>query len=220
MLDGPIDGGCSPAEHDEDGDGIRDRCDNCPTLINPNQGDGDGDGVGDACDPDATASVSDHIALFSPLSDLTQFTAIGMPSISSDHAILHLNDQLTSIALATNPTLAVVEFQISNPTSPAEPIITLGAANCSVSNKVCPAQSEPACLKSNGTSTPVNLVFTSITALELRGTANGFVCSAYVGASKFSSPVILTPLVTAPINLSVTQQAMTWTVANVIVYGR
>ena len=44
-----------PGFHDEDGDGVIDQCDNCPTTANPPvngaQPDGDGDGVGDACDP-------------------------------------------------------------------------------------------------------------------------------------------------------------------------
>jgi hypothetical protein len=44
-----------PGFHDEDGDGLADQCDNCPTTSNPPvngaQPDGDGDGVGDACDP-------------------------------------------------------------------------------------------------------------------------------------------------------------------------
>ena len=35
---------------DSDGDGLRDGCDNCPFVSNPNQSDGDGDGVGDLCD--------------------------------------------------------------------------------------------------------------------------------------------------------------------------
>jgi FG-GAP repeat/Thrombospondin type 3 repeat len=35
---------------DQDGDGVIDSADNCPTVPNPTQTDGDGDGVGDACD--------------------------------------------------------------------------------------------------------------------------------------------------------------------------
>jgi hypothetical protein len=38
-------------EHDEDGDGFTDTCDNCPGDPNPTQQDSDHDGVGDTCDP-------------------------------------------------------------------------------------------------------------------------------------------------------------------------
>jgi hypothetical protein len=36
---------------DHDGDGFRNREDNCPIVANPNQRDSDGDDIGDACDP-------------------------------------------------------------------------------------------------------------------------------------------------------------------------
>ena len=37
---------------DDDGDGIPNNVDNCPTISNPRQGDIDGDGIGNACDSD------------------------------------------------------------------------------------------------------------------------------------------------------------------------
>ena len=36
--------------HDEDGDGVDDNCDNCPTWANATQTDSDGDGLGDVCE--------------------------------------------------------------------------------------------------------------------------------------------------------------------------
>ena len=37
--------------NDQDGDGVPDNVDNCPTVYNPDQADSNHDGIGDACDP-------------------------------------------------------------------------------------------------------------------------------------------------------------------------
>ncbi len=53
------------SDHDEDGDGVVDGCDNCPGEINPQQEDSDHDGVGDACDPHPDDD-HDRIVFFDP----------------------------------------------------------------------------------------------------------------------------------------------------------
>jgi len=65
----------TPSTHDEDGDGLVDECDNCPSVSNPSQADigegATGDGVGDACDPRPNAA-GDSIFFF----DGMNFTTI------------------------------------------------------------------------------------------------------------------------------------------------
>jgi hypothetical protein len=68
----------TPSTHDEDGDGVVDECDNCPSVANANQANvGEvnngvtADGVGDACDPRSSAG-GDSIFFF----DGMNFTSI------------------------------------------------------------------------------------------------------------------------------------------------
>jgi len=59
-------------EHDEDGDGFVDTCDNCPGDPNPDQKDQDTDGVGDVCDPHP--GTVDRIEQFEPFVDLESWS--------------------------------------------------------------------------------------------------------------------------------------------------
>jgi hypothetical protein len=50
-----------PQQRDHDGDGRGDVCDRCPALPSTSDPDQDGDGVGDACDPNPTATGDKRI---------------------------------------------------------------------------------------------------------------------------------------------------------------
>lgn len=71
---------------DQDGDGVADSVDNCPTVGNPNQADANGNGVGDACESAPSVSVSPSSLSVAPGASVT-FTATAQ---DSDHALSQL----------------------------------------------------------------------------------------------------------------------------------
>lgn len=69
---------------DDDGDGVPNADDNCPTTPNSDQSDIDGDGVGDVCDPDIDGDGfpnAQEIALGTDPNDSADFPACGGSSI-------------------------------------------------------------------------------------------------------------------------------------------
>ena len=55
--------------HDEDGDGVDDNCDNCPSYYNFDQADTNGDGIGDVCEYPGDHGLLTSITLFDPFLD-------------------------------------------------------------------------------------------------------------------------------------------------------
>jgi hypothetical protein len=81
-------------QHDEDGDGIFDACDNCPATENPTQADTTEvevrafrDGVGDACDPRPGGSGDDLRGFYSFANDMQASAWTGSGWTISDDAL-------------------------------------------------------------------------------------------------------------------------------------
>jgi hypothetical protein len=99
--------------HDEDADGVPDRCDNCPADANPAQADDDSDGVGDACDPHRMDS-NDQLAFFDPfVTPDTAWSPIGAPTwtYGTDSVAVDATNAATIFVLTLpfkNPTIELV----------------------------------------------------------------------------------------------------------------
>lgn len=66
---------------DTDGDGFADGCDNCPSLVNPDQLDSDANGIGDSCDSNGCSSLGRVEAR--PAAILRAITALAFITLAS-----------------------------------------------------------------------------------------------------------------------------------------
>jgi hypothetical protein len=83
---------------DQDGDGVCDAVDNCPTVPNPGQYDCDGNSMGDACDPVLTAAclvLNGGVVSVGGISSSTSYTLYGaggmVPAGASQNTNYHLH---------------------------------------------------------------------------------------------------------------------------------
>ena len=103
--------------HDEDGDGIPDVSDNCPTVQNADQlnlmeiKNGEAaDAVGDACDPDPI-ETGDTIAFFAPFTTSAGFDKAGtVMDVAGESIALGCDSAVLAQVAVSSPTLAVVQL--------------------------------------------------------------------------------------------------------------
>lgn len=177
--------------HDEDGDGIDDACDDCPTVIDPSQEDtGDaaartmGDGVGDACDP-APALGGDAIVLFQPFLDVTGFRTGGsvsfgvdMVSVGGEFSFIASNANFVLTQLAAD--ISFVNPQISDQT--VQLSANSGGFRCVVSTTPC--GTEAGCLTAQGiTSASVSCPASELTSVRMTAEGGAIVCTAAAGSA-------------------------------------
>jgi hypothetical protein len=165
--------------HDEDHDGVFDKCDVCPTIVNSNQLDADLDGVGDLCDPDPDkANFIDQLYSFQ--------NGVGVDNTggSFPNDTLHLGpgDNVVTGRTFQGPEVINVAIETLNTGASLDVIMNPGGANvtCELSTSCV---GPPTCLylsSSSGDHVQVDLPFqaSGVTSLVLYRTGAGDVrCS-------------------------------------------
>ena len=166
--------------HDEDGDGVFDKCDTCPTISNANDGDADGDGVGDMCDPDqGPPNTIDAFYSFQ--------TGLGVNGTGDTYPNdnLHLTDagNVVTVRQFRTPEVIVASIVTLNAGVGAEIVMNAGGSPTVTCEISAACGSSPTCLilsSSTGVSSVAALAFTpaEISSLSLyRVGMSGVNCS-------------------------------------------
>lgn len=104
----------SVAVADQDGDGVPDATDNCPTVANTNQADANGNGVGDACESAPTVTVTPATSSVAPGSSIT-FTAVGADSDNPLSSLVY-EWRVNGIIVQTSPSTSFTSTFSANAT--------------------------------------------------------------------------------------------------------
>jgi hypothetical protein len=165
--------------HDEDGDGVADLIDNCPSVPNTDQRLGDAK-LGEACDPRPT-TIGDRIAMFVPFYPMGPVAGLQVDSnavFEIDHVRI-MGQQLQTMADFL-PTRISVRVQLLAFLPPSAALsIEIGQHKCSIEG--C-SGSGNLCLvaRTSGVTSETDLPFTVPDMLEMNQSAGELICN--VGA--------------------------------------
>lgn len=156
LVDGPrsSDGDadpCIPDVFDEDGDGLKDSCDACPTVPS-NDDDEDDDGVPDACDPNVAIGNRDRILFAAMFGDPAELT-MGFESQNAVHdptnngrISLGANGLLRTIS-AYEPTKIEIRLAgINGVMAGSTTSLTVGSVGCKVDAAGCAGALSATCI--------------------------------------------------------------------------
>lgn len=216
-LDAPADA-ANCGMHDEDSDGLFDKCDPCPTVSDVGDMDMDQDGIGDTCDPDQ--GPQNTIDAFYSFQNGVGVSGTG-DTYPNDTLRLAAGGNVVTVKTFTNPEVIDVTIVSLNAGNAAQIIANAGGnptMTCEVSSS---CGSSPTCvtLTSNGTSQVVALSFavTELSSLILDRTDAGNVrCSVNDHLASHTASKSAGTIPSGKIELSSIGGAATF--ANAIVY--
>ena len=216
---------CLDDGRDEDGDGLADGCDACPTVVQTPEDD-DGDGLPNACDPDLSMT-GDRIlfaAMFATSTELTEkFTYQNAAHSSTDGAVTLGNSAYLSTKMPVMPTK--IELRVSGiygdgyaseTVLRAPPTIAchVHSANCAGTNTAQSCMTtEPVSGESSATQPS-----SSISKLDMYASGANIVCRAEVAASPLLTA--MTPALFGSGTITVqTSPTGSTNVLSIVVYG-
>lgn len=143
-------GACVPTSADEDGDGLSDNCDACPTVISAASADSDHDGLPDACDPRPGVG-GDRILLaatFSSPPDPSTFQVVNAIYSADDGGRVAVGTSGLIRTLASYaPTKVEVRFGgIGGGVVTATTTLSVGAVSCRLGAGGCTGSVSATCL--------------------------------------------------------------------------
>jgi hypothetical protein len=208
---------------DEDGDGLDDSCDPCPTAVS-NSVDADGDGLPNACDPDLGANGRDRILLaatFGQASDTLAFTLSNATWMAGNNGRVQLVP--SGVLKTTVPYRATrIEVRISAITTTADSarvtIANIGTVECRVTASNC-STGAGTCVEispANGGSVGNGQLISLVSRIEFSSTTSASSCVVTGNGGLTANSGA--PFANDPLGIS-TSAAMSLDVRSVVIYG-
>jgi hypothetical protein len=217
---------CIPGLHDEDGDGLMDGCDPCPTSINTSTTNVDGDALPAGCDPDLGTGQKDKIVFYTGFANATDlddnFTKTGSIQYNSGGGGIVAFSGMLTMKTAYVPTkIELITAGLTGAAATDEAIITAPNAVCHVHHRGCGTSSSDtsaSCVQMDGSSGNGGMAgdTNGLSKVELYRTSSAMFCYITSGG-KVSDQA---NRVFAPGQLSISTTAgSTLSIKSVVIYG-